>query len=98
MNILSVFSCSTFNPIQLHMGKIGDSVVLLPSFLEASYAAKWESALSIQQKMDQKHVLAKTLKQQILLQATINAFGSIDSRDLFDLLAAQSKIASLVQS
>lgn len=98
MNILSVFSCSTFNPIQLHMEKMVEAVAYLPNFLEAIYDTNWKNASVIQQKMEKSLKQANTLKHQILQQSALSAFKPLQNRDVFELILAQSNIAKMVQN
>lgn len=98
MNILGIFAHSTFHPIKHHMDMIYQSMQFFPVFLDEVYRKEWNKALDIQHKMLQLQQEASVLKHQILLQVSTDFFKPTASRDIFELITEQSKIAKIVES
>jgi len=92
--ISALFGRSPIRPVQEHMAKAHQCVVLLGEFLEASYQSNWEAANEQQQAISRCEKEADKLKYEIRINLPKNLLLPVGRTDLLNLLNAQDKLAN----
>ncbi|PCJ22939.1 MAG: TIGR00153 family protein [SAR86 cluster bacterium] len=90
----ALFGRSPIRPIQEHMAKAQKCVILLGSFLEASFVKDWDLAYKIQQEIRDCENEADDLKSDIRTKLPKNLFLPVPRTDLLELLSTQDHLAN----
>lgn len=90
----SLFGRSPIRPIQEHMAKAQQCVVLLGDFLEASFAKDWAKAEQIQLEISLRAKEAADLKYNVRAHLPKSLLLPVARTDLLSLLNSQDKLAS----
>lgn len=90
----SLFGRSPIRPIQAHMTKAQQCVVLLGEFLEAGFNKDWTTAERLQQEISLRENEADDLKQNIRAHLPKSLFLPVARTDLLSLLNSQDKLAN----
>ena len=92
--ISSLFGRSPIRPIQEHMARAQQCVVLLGEFLEATYRGDWEQAEKLQLEISATEKDADKLKYNVRINLPKNLLLPVARGDLLSLLNSQDKLAN----
>jgi predicted phosphate transport protein (TIGR00153 family) len=92
--ISSLFGRSPIRPIQEHMEKAQQCVVLLGDYLEASFQDNWIEAEKLQGEISNTEKEADQLKYEIRISMPKNIMLPVARTDLLNLLNSQDKLAN----
>ncbi len=90
----AVFGRSPIRPIQRHMAKAQNCVVLLGDFLEATFVKDWDRAAILQQEIRSCENEADDLKSNVRTKLPKNLFLPVPRTDLLELLSTQDSLAN----
>lgn len=90
----SLFGRSPIRPIQEHMAKAQNCVVLLGDFLEAGFAKDWQKAEQLQQVISKCENEADGLKYNVRKHLPKSLLLPVARADLLSLLNVQDKLAN----
>ncbi len=94
-NLLSsVFGRSPIGPIQKHIATVHECAKQLEPFFKATYAADWEKALTIQQKIIELEHKADEIKKSVRLSLPKSLFLPVPRTDLLEIVTVQDKVAN----
>jgi predicted phosphate transport protein (TIGR00153 family) len=89
----ALFGRSPIKPIQEHMGKVQDCVVLLGDFLDASFEEDWKTAKKVYKAISIAENAADDIKRDIRSHLPKSLFLPVARSDLLGLLSNQDRIA-----
>ena len=92
--ISALFGPSPIRPIQKHMAKAQNCIVLLGEFLEATYGKEWQKALEIQETICKTENEADTLKREIRTHLPRSLWLPVARNDLLEMLQIQDRLAN----
>jgi len=90
----ALFGRSPIRPIQEHMAKAQNCVVLLGDFLEASFANDWQKAETLQQAIRASENEADDLKSSVRTNLPKSLLLPVARTDLLELLSIQDSLAN----
>jgi uncharacterized protein len=96
-SLLPLFGRSPFKPLQAHMEKVQESLVLIRPFFEAFLAGDDEKAREIRKKILKLEHEADVLKNDIRDHLPHSYFMPVDRRDLLSMLHQQDDLADLCE-
>ena len=92
--ISALFGRSPIRPIQEHMAKAQNCVVLLGDFLEASFAKDWQQTKLLQQAIRASENEADDLKSNVRKHLPTSLWLPVPRTDLLELLSIQDSLAN----
>jgi len=92
--IIDLFAASPMKPMQAHMQKVQEGVLMLPAFFEAVFAQNWDEMLKFQMAIKDIENEADDLKKALRLNLPSGLFMPVSRIDLLRLLTAQDKIVN----
>ncbi len=92
--ISALFGRSPIRPIQEHMAKAQNCVVLLGDFLEASFAKDWQQTKLLQQAIRASENEADDLKSNVRKHLPTSLWLPVPRTDLLELLSIQDGLAN----
>ena len=92
--ISALFGPSPIRPIQKHMAKAQNCIMLLGDFLEATYSKEWQKALEIQETICKTENEADTLKREIRTHLPRSLWLPVARNDLLEMLQIQDRLAN----
>ena len=92
--ISALFGPSPIRPIQKHMAKAQNCIVLLGDFLEATYSKEWQKAEEIQETICKTENEADTLKREIRTHLPRSLWLPVARNDLLEMLQIQDRLAN----
>lgn len=92
--ISALFGRSPIRPIQEHMAKAQNCVVLLGDFLEASFVKDWQKAELVQQAIRASENEADDLKSNVRSHLPKSLLLPVPRTDLLELLSIQDRLAN----
>ena len=92
--ISALFGPSPIRPIQEHMAKAQNCIILLGDFLEASYSKDWVKAEEVQQTIHQTENEADSLKREIRTHLPRSLWLPVARNDLLEMLQFQDRLAN----
>jgi predicted phosphate transport protein (TIGR00153 family) len=92
--IIDLFAASPMKPMQTHMQKVQEGVLMLPAFFEAVFAQNWDEMLKLQMAIRDIENEADDLKKALRLNLPSGLFMPVSRIDLLRLLTAQDKIVN----
>lgn len=90
----ALFGRSPIRPIQEHMAKSQECVVLLGEFLQASFKQDWEQANDIQSQIFALEMETDALKFDIRIHLPNRLLLPVARADILDLLSVQDRLAN----
>ena len=92
--ISALFGPSPIRPIQKHMAKAQNCIILLGDFLEASYSKDWVKAEEVQQTIHHTENEADSLKREIRTHLPRSLWLPVARNDLLEMLQLQDRLAN----
>lgn len=92
--INALFGRSPIRPVQEHMSKAHDCVVLLGEYLEATFEHDWEKAELLQQAIGVAENEADSIKSNVRRNLPKSLFLPVARTDLLELLSIQDHLAN----
>jgi predicted phosphate transport protein (TIGR00153 family) len=92
--ISALFGRSPIRPIQEHMAKAQNCVVLLGDFLEANFAKDWQQTKLLQQAIRASENEADDLKSNVRKHLPTSLWLPVPRTDLLELLSIQDGLAN----
>lgn len=95
--ILGMFARSPFKPLQKHMDKAYDCVVLLEPFLQSVIQGDWDKAAELRDQIGQLEHDADRVKMDFRQHLPKNLFLPVPRNDLLQLMSKQEDLPNLAK-
>jgi predicted phosphate transport protein (TIGR00153 family) len=97
LNIMKLFGRSPFAPLQTHMKKVEECVLLLPDIFETYWNEDYDSVEVIAKKISKTEHAADLIKNNIRNQLPKSLFLSMDRGALLEILSLQDSLADTAE-